>query len=121
MDNSTSIIYNKSYVLALEIIKVFGLHQGNIVRDIFRQLLRCGTSVGANLAEANGAISEAEFSAKVSIAYKEALETKYWVSLLKDGGYIDENTYVSLFTKADEICKMAFSILKSSGRIKNKM
>jgi len=53
-----------------------------------KQLLRCGTSIGANIAEANGGISDNDFSAKMSIAYKECLETKYWLSLLKDTNYI---------------------------------
>ncbi len=52
-----------------------------------KQLLMYGTSVGANITEANGAISDSDFSAKISIAYKEILETKYWLSLLKDTGY----------------------------------
>ncbi len=49
-----------------------------------KHLLKCGTSIGANVAEANGAISKADFSAKISIAYKESLEVKYWLSLLKN-------------------------------------
>lgn len=46
---------------------------------ISKQLIRSGTSIGANIAEANGAISQADYSAKMSIAYKEGLETKYWL------------------------------------------
>jgi four helix bundle protein len=51
-----------------------------------KQLLKSGTSIGANIAEANGAISNADFSAKISIAYKECLETKYW--LKRNIGYL---------------------------------
>ncbi len=83
-----------------------------------KQLLRSGTSIGANLAEANGAISNAVFSAKVSIAYKESLETKYWLMLLHDSDFISENDYNGLYQKADEIAKILFSILKSTGRVK---
>ncbi len=77
-----------------------------------KQILRCGTSVGANLAEANGAISRADFSAKVSIAYKETLETKYWLSLLKDTGFLKHSIYSSIFNDADEIARILFAILQ---------
>ena len=79
-----------------------------------KQLLRCGTSIGANIAEANGAISENDFSAKMSIAYKECLETKYWLSLLKDTDFLDEKVFNSMFSDADEIGKILFSILKTT-------
>ena len=76
--------------------------------------LSSGTSVGANIVEANGAISKADFSAKMSIAYKECLETKYWLSLLKDSNDIDREKFQDLFDKADEIAKILFSILKTT-------
>jgi len=77
-------------------------------------LLRSGTSIGANIAEANGAISKADFSAKMSIAYKECLETKYWLSLLKDTDYMDSKAFVSIYEDADEIGKLLFSIIKTT-------
>jgi four helix bundle protein len=79
-----------------------------------KQLLRSGTSIGANIAEANGAISKADFSAKISTAYKEVLETKYWLSLLKDRNYIDLKTFDDIYPQADELAKIAFSILKTT-------
>lgn len=79
-----------------------------------KQILKSGTSIGANIIEANGTISKADFSAKMSIAYKECLETKYWLSLLKDSGDLDDKNYQILFTKADEIAKILFSILKTT-------
>lgn len=79
-----------------------------------KQIVRSGTSVGANIVEANGAISKADFSAKISIAYKECLETKYWLSLLKDSEEIKIEEYEELFEKADEIAKILFSILKTT-------
>jgi four helix bundle protein len=81
-------------------------------------MLRSGTSIGANIAEANGAISEADFSSKISIAYKECLETKYWLSLLKDTDYVSEKSFESMHTDADEIAKILFSILEKT-RINN--
>lgn len=79
--------------------------------------LGCGTSIGANIAEANGAISHADFSAKMSIAYKEVLETKYWLSLLKDTNYLEIDTFTEIYKDVDEIARILFSILKTT-RIK---
>ncbi|MCH8874120.1 four helix bundle protein, partial [candidate division KSB1 bacterium] len=64
--------------------------------------------------EANGAISKADFSNKISIAYKECLETKYWLSLLKDTHFIDETTFESIYAADDEIAKILFTTLKTS-------
>ena len=77
-------------------------------------MLRSGTSIGANIAEANGAISKAEFSSKISIAYKEVLETKYWLELLKDTGYLDDRTFDDCYIQADELAQITFSILKTT-------
>lgn len=108
-------LQNKSYDFALLIIKL----SKRIVKEnkeyvLSKQLLRSGTSVGANIMEANGAISKADFSAKMSIAYKECLETKYWLSLLKDSDEIKSEEFEMLFTLADELAKILFSILKTS-------
>ena len=84
-----------------------------------KQILRSGTSVGANVAEANGAISKAGFSSKMSIAYKEILETKYWLELLKDSGCIENKWFDELFVEANEIAKLLFSVLKTTERIKS--
>ena len=75
-------------------------------------MLRSGTSIGANIVEANGAISKDNFSAKMSISYKEALETKYWLDLLKDSGYLESKGYDELYQEADEISRMLFEVLK---------
>jgi four helix bundle protein len=83
-----------------------------------KQLLRCGTSIGANVAEANGAISDADFSAKISIAYKESLETKYWLNLLHDTEYLTPAMFESLVADADELSKMLFSTLRSTNRVR---
>jgi four helix bundle protein len=113
-----SLVNNKAYAFSIRIVKAYQFLQTDKKEFILsKQLLRSGTSIGANIAEANGAISENDFSAKISIAYKECLETKYWLSLLKDTDFIDENIFQSLFNDADEIAKMLFSILKTT-RIK---
>tara|TARA_R100000935_G_scaffold5036_1_gene11662 strand:- start:8 stop:367 length:360 start_codon:yes stop_codon:yes gene_type:complete len=109
----------KSYSFALLIV---GIYKNLIVSKkeyvLSKQLLRCGTSIGANVAEANGAISNSDFSAKISISYKESLEVKYWLSLLKDSEYLQLDTFQNEFEKSDELSKIMFSILKTT-RIKN--
>jgi four helix bundle protein len=94
-------LQNKSYDFALLIVKL-SKHIMITKKEfvLSKQLLRSGTSVGANIMEANGAISKADFSAKMSIAYKECLESKYWLSLLKDSGDLNIDDFNSLFEKA---------------------
>jgi four helix bundle protein len=114
-----NVVYDKAYEFAIRIVKAYKyLSKDQKEYVLSKQLLRSGTSIAANISEANGAISKADFSNKISIAYKECLETKYWLSVLKDTSFIDEKTYNSIFPQADEIGKLLFSILKSS-RIKS--
>lgn len=116
--NKQNPLSEKSYAFALKIVSACKLlTNGKREYILSKQLLRSGTSIGANVAEANGAISKADFSAKISIAYKESLETKYWLSLLKDSDFIAVEEFNSLFLEADELSKILFSILKST-RIK---
>lgn len=111
--------YEKSYDFSVKIINIYQfLSSEKKEFTLSRQLLKSGTSIGANVAEANGAISIDDFSAKISIAYKECLEVKYWLSLLKDTGYINADNYYELNNLAEEIAKILFSILKKT-RIKN--
>jgi four helix bundle protein len=113
------LVYEKAYKFAIRIVNAHKyLTQEQKEYVLSKQLIRSGTSIGANIAEANGAISQADFSAKMSIAYKECLETKYWLSLLKDTGYIPEKAFNSIYDDADEIGKILFSILKKT-RINN--
>jgi four helix bundle protein len=110
----------KTYSFSVRIVRAYQFLKKEKSEFIMsKQLLRCGTSIGANVAEANGAISQADFSAKISIAYKECLETKYWLTLLKDTDYLDNKAFESIFQDTDEIGKIAFSILKKT-RIENK-
>jgi four helix bundle protein len=110
-----SIVYQKSYQFAIRVVKAYQYLSSEKKEFVLsKQLLRCGTSIGANVAEANGAISESEFSAKISVAYKECLETKYWLSLLYDTNFIDTKTYESIYKDADEIGKILFAILKTT-------
>ncbi len=110
-----NVVYNKAYLFAIRIVKAYEfLIKEKKMYKVAEQLLRSGTSTGANLSEANGAISKADFSAKVSIAYKECLETKFWIALLKDTNYIDEKTYHSISADAEELGRLLFAILKKT-------
>lgn len=85
-----NIIKEKSYKIALEIVKLYKLllHRKGCV--LSRQLLKGGTSVGANIEEALAVRSQADFLSKMSIASKEAIETKYWLNLLNDSEYVEK-------------------------------
>ena len=110
-----SVAYDKAYALAIRIVNAYKYLKASKKEFVLsKQLLRSGTSIGANIAEANGSISDAEFSAKMSFAYKECLETKYWLSLLKDTDYIEPKAFESIYRDADEVGKILFSILKKT-------
>ena len=79
-----------------------------------KQILRSGTSVGANAEEAVGGISRKEFTLKMQISYKEARETKYWLRLLKATGFIDHKLADSMIKDCEELIRILVSILKSS-------
>ena len=80
---------------------------------ISKQIYRSGTSVGANARESKHAQSDADFLSKMSIAYKEADETDYWLNLLHDNGYIDETQFSSLSNDLTRILKLLTSIVKT--------
>lgn len=108
-------LYKKSYAFAIRVVKSYQYLCGEKREFILsKQLLRSGTSIGTNVAEANGAISKADFSAKLYISYKECLETKYWLSLLKDTNYIDQKEYQSMYHDADELAKILYTILSKT-------
>ncbi len=110
-----NVTYEKAYSFAIRIVRAFQ-HLTNSKKEfvLSKQMLRSGTSIGANISEANGAVSKADFSNKISIAYKECLETKYWLSLLKDTDYINEKTFRSIHCDADELARILFAILKKT-------
>lgn len=108
-------LYKKSYAFAIRVVKSFQfLSKDKCEFVLSKQLLRSGTSIGANVAEANGAISKADFSAKLFISYKECLETKYWLSLLKHTDFIDQKLFQSMYDDADELAKILYTILRNT-------
>ena len=110
-----NIIKEKSYSFSIRIINLFKYLNKNQKENIIaRQILRCGTSIGANIEEAIGGSSKKDFINKLSIAYKEARETHYWLRLLYDTGYIPKKSFSSIENDCLEICKILYSILKTS-------
>lgn len=81
---------------------------------ISKQLLRSGTSIGANCREASRAQSKADFTAKMSIALKEADETCYWLELLKETDYLTDKEFKSIYNEANELVSLLVSITKTA-------
>ena len=83
------------------------------VSNLCNQLLRAGTSIGANNAEACNAISKADFKSKSFIALKEARESLYWIDLLHRNDYLDDQQYQSIYTDAEELVKILVARCKT--------
>ena len=102
----------KSYAFALRIVKLRRyLREEKSEYDLSKQLLRSGTSIGANIEEAIGGHSRKDFKHKLSISYKEARETHYWLRLLRDSDFINEDSAESLLNDCDELLKIIGSTL----------
>ena len=104
----------KSKAFAVRIVRLYRYlcdEKGEYV--LSKQLLRSGTSIGANLAEAECAISRKDFLSKVYIALKECVETEYWLELLHETDYLTEQEYQSINTDCEELRKMLSSTTKT--------
>ena len=113
MSNAGDLLMEKSMSFAIRIVKLYKWlcdEQKEFV--LSKQLLRCGTSIGANLSEAQSAISKPDFTSKVYISLKECMETQYWIELLYKTDYLDEKQYWSIKSDAIEIGKLLSSITK---------
>ncbi|HRZ42935.1 MAG TPA: four helix bundle protein [Bacteroidales bacterium] len=108
---SKSILQEKSYLFALRIVKLFLHLKENKQYDIARQLLRSGTSIGANVEEGLGAQSRKDFYMKINIAHKESRETRYWIRLLKDSDILELKLADSLLHDCNELVKITASII----------
>ncbi len=107
--------YDKSKKFAIRIIKLYDfLCEEKKEFIMSKQVLHCGTSVGANVREANVAISKAEFVAKMNIALNEAAEAEYWLELLCDSEYISKSQFESIYIDCNELNKLLTAIIKSS-------
>lgn len=108
------IAFLKSKRFAVRIVKLYS-YLCNEKREYImsKQLLRCGTSIGANLAEAEYASSKNDFQAKAYIALKETAETLYWLELLYSSAYLDVQQYSSIYHDADELRRILTSSTKT--------
>ena len=110
----TNIIENKSFDFAIRIVNLCKYLREKKEYVLSKQLLRSGTSIGANVAEAEQAQSPADFVSKMNIALKETSETKYWLQLLFATKYLKEKEYLSINNDCVEIEKILVSIIKNS-------
>lgn len=109
------ILKDRSFSFALKIVKLskfLGEERKEYV--LSKQIMRSGTSIGANIREAQNAQSKADFIHKLSISQKECDETMYWLELLNQSGYISEAEYISTYKEANELLKMLRSAIITS-------
>jgi len=121
--NKTPDIVKKSFNFSVRIVKLYQfLSKEKNEYVLSKQLLRSGTSIGANTNEAQAAQSKADFISKMSIASKESRETKYWIELLCETKYLDteQNHVKSLLTEIEELVKILTSIVKTAQINNNK-
>jgi four helix bundle protein len=110
-----NVVVDKSYQFGLRIVKLYiFLRNAKVERELLIQLLKSGTSIGANVEEAEGGQSNVDFIHKMGIAYKEARESHYWLRLLRDSDLMELNLANSFMNDADELKRILASILKTS-------
>ena len=117
MNKKDSILRSKSYAFGVRTVRLSQFlvsEQKEFV--LSKQILRSGTAVGALIREAEYGISKADFRNKMSIALKEANETEYWLSILKDTDYINEKLFQSLNLDCVELIKMLIATVKTSSK-----
>jgi four helix bundle protein len=111
-----NIALEKSFNFSVRILKLyrFLLKEDRSIEPILKQILRSGTSIGANITEAQNAPSTKDFINKLNIALKEARESEYWLNLFKASDIINDKSYKSLLTDCKELTKLLTTIIKSS-------
>jgi len=110
-EGKNNIIVQKSYAFALQIIQLYKLLVEKKEFVLSKQMLRSGTSIGANIHEAVSSQSKRDFVHKLAIAVKEARETSYWLNLLKDSEYITTDEFDKVNSSCNEIIKILNSII----------
>lgn len=104
---SSNISQEKSYQFALKTVKACKKIQAELNEyDLSRQLIRSSTSIGANIEEAIGGQSKKEFYHRLTISYREARESRYWIRLLKDLEFLSEEKSKELLNDAEELCRI---------------
>ena len=110
-----NVVLTKSYAFAVRIVRLSQfLGKEGRVPPLANQVLRSGTSIGANLEEAMGGQSRRDFVAKCAIAYKEGRETHYWLRLLRDTDHLTTDQATSLLADCEELLRLLSTILRSA-------
>lgn len=104
----------KSYDFALKVIEVYKILSDNKEYVLSKQVLRSGTSIGANVEEGIGGHTLRDFAAKFSIAYKEARESKYWLRLLRDSNYLKPEIANTRINDCEELIRLIGAILRTT-------
>lgn len=114
---SDNVVVDKSKAFAIRIVKMYRyLREEKREFVLSKQVLRSGTSIGANVKEAIRGQSTADFIAKMNIALKEARETEYWLELLKETNYLSEEMCDSILSDCVELIKLLTAIVKTAKR-----
>ena len=114
-EEKDNIIRSKSFDFSVRIVNLYKvLYYERNEKTLSKQLLRYGTSIGANIEEGIAAFSKKEFIFKLQISYKEANESFYWIKLLYRTNYINDVEFESLKLNIEEIIKLLISIIKTS-------
>ncbi|ROL61103.1 four helix bundle protein [Bacteroidetes/Chlorobi group bacterium ChocPot_Mid] len=112
LDNRNN-LYQKALEFSKELVIVYReLSKNGIEKELLNQVLRSGTSIGVNIAEAQGSNSENDYLSKIHIAFNEALETRFWIELLFKTGDINSEKYNLLESLLTEIQKILYSMIK---------
>ncbi len=109
-----NVVQGKSYAFALRIVNLYRwLCEEKKEYVLSKQILRAGTSIGANVEEAVAGQTGRDFHSKMSIAHKEARETRYWLRLLHDSKLLEDKAYQSILADCEELMKILSSITKT--------
>jgi len=111
-----NVVLEKSFNFSVRILKLyrFLLKQDRSLEPILKQILRSGTSIGANITEAQSAYTKKDFINKLGISLKEARESEYWIRLLTATNHLDKNESASIQSDCEELIKLLTTIIKSS-------
>ena len=114
--NYSSILYQKAFGFSIRIVKLYKylLQKEKSFEPLYKQLLRSGTSIGANVSEAQSAPTKKDFINKLSISLKESRETEYWIRLLKETEIINQQEHGSLIKDCDELERLLTSSIKTA-------
>lgn len=111
-----NIVVSKSFNFAIDTINIYKYLCSKNEYVLSKQLLRSGTSIGANIREANDGQSKKDFLSKMNIALKEVKETEYWIELLIETNYLDLKQHNQYLLNCKELCRILNSIVKSTKR-----